>query len=97
MAGIEASHLEPPSAEDMKVDDRDWDQGVPRVSFDRAHIRSRVSMPYESGCPNPVWDGSSCPIHDWSLIYSTEFPLDWHGLHYEIYVKTMAYIGHRNR
>jgi hypothetical protein len=21
-------------------------------------------IPYQSGCPNPVWDRSSCPIHD---------------------------------
>lgn len=53
-------------------------------------------MPYESGCPNPVWDGSSCPIHDWSPIQSTEFPRAWHGLHYEIYVETTAYMGRRD-
>ena len=96
MAGIEAFHLEPRTAEDMKVDERAWDKGVPCL-LRSSPIQVAGFIPYVRGCPNPVWDGSSCPIHDWSVIKSTEFPLDWHEIRYEIYIKTMAYIGCRNR
>jgi len=82
----------------MKVDEHPWDEGASSLPLDRVRI-GRDSCSTKVDVQIPVGDGCLCPIHDWSLIHTTDIPFRsaWVApvMNYTIYVKTMTYVGVR--